>query len=402
MNVIKMIREWLGIPKMVFLCPWCITSIENVPDKLTVCPNCQSTVPPLYTASLRSAPALFIPVIGWTSTGKTEFIDRLPRYIQSMCRVFNDLSFQYLTPTIFTAADVTDVQTRRGRERLGTDKLDPPWAFVVGSFGKWGDRTLVFRDCKGEFFHNWMVGSELPGAEANKRDQDRMADILRRSPVTVMAFSVHDIRRTLDNAGAPNSTVASSQSGQTDPLMLLNTYLTTVNDPIRRWWHRTNRRSLIVMLTKGDMLRSNAPELVRKYLESDPFTQSAVPSDTWTVDEQALAVTEPWDDARCQQYVNDMDAVSDQIKRWFVNSGPSCHVFVKTCEKNKIDLRFCINSAGELFSTVVDGKPTVMLRPKPYRVVDPVIMALQMTAGHFSETARLRLLLQAWNLLGKS
>jgi hypothetical protein len=49
-----------------------------------------------------------------------------------------------------------------------------------------------------------------------------------------------------------------------------------------------------------------------------------------------------------------------------------------------------------------NGMDVLKLRPKPHRIVDPVIMALQMTDGQFSEIARVKSRLQDWNLLGKS
>jgi hypothetical protein len=143
------------------------------------------------------------------------------------------------------------------------------------------------------------------------------------------------------------------------------------------------------------MLRMELPEQVRRYLESDPFTDIA---GTYDPSKQTFDPGEPWDQARCQQYVDKMDAISEHLKRWFMASGPTCRVFVGTCEKHQLNLRFCITSAGQLFSA---DKDTVKLRPRPHRIVDPVIMALQMTAGHFSEIARLKEFLQDWNLLGK-
>jgi hypothetical protein len=191
----------------------------------------------------------------------------------------------------------------------------------------------------------------------------------------------------------------SSAVGQTDPLMLLNTYLTTVNDPIPRWWwQRRPKRSLIVMLTKADMLRADAPPEVRTYLESDPFTRLVNQMDFVT---PSVAPTEWWDEARCQQYAEEMDAISDRLKDWFMASATTCRVFVGTCEDHGIDVRFCVTSAGEPFSTTVNGRHALRLTPKPYRVVDPVITALQMTNGRLSDLARLRSFLQSWNLLGR-
>ena len=314
------------------ICPYCLAEVRGWknPDR---CPKCERELPVQYVHDQTEHPPFFAQVFGWSQVGKTVFLSALTLMLDKMAMVWPRYSY----------APITDASLRKVqeiKEYLAKGKMPPltqlgpqeVYIMILKNMERWGGRTLVTRDCAGEIFDTLQVPVD-------------QAPYLLNAPTTFMLISLSDLLK----------------SGRRSMDMLLNSYIDTLMR--HRIDFKKERRKLVVVLTKGDVIQ-DLPANLRNYLVSDPLWATVnTPGSAKQMGATAM-----------QEYMETMGRVSDAIRDW-IQRDASGKNFVRSAEGKNIETRFSlISSTGAPVGE--DGSMLVALAPR--RVLDPYFWALEL------------------------
>lgn len=314
------------------ICPYCLIELRSVRN-LTLCSGCKKDLPVQYVHEYQDHAPFFTQVFGYTQSGKTVFLSALTLILMKMSKIWPRFA-----PS---AATNTTVQKMREINQYLTTGIMPPatqlgeqevYVMILRNMERWGGRTLVTRDCAGEYFDSLEVPIE-------------QAPYLINAPTTFMLVSLSDMKdfggRTID--------------------MLMNNYINTLMKHGVDF--KRTRRKLVVVLSKGDKIEG-LPNNLRNYLVNDPLW--AAVNSTSTI---------PYlDDAGMQDYIETMTRVSDTLREWLRQRAEGS-AFVQLAESKQIDVRYAlISSTGA--DVANDGRLTSALEPR--RVLDPYFWALEL------------------------
>lgn len=314
------------------ICPYSLTEIRGGTN-LKTCPNCGEVLPPLYRTNYSQHPPSFVQVFGWSRVGKTVYLQALTLVLMKMANVWD--RFAHSPATEKTVEIVKDINNY-----LASGVLPPPTAIelqdayimVLDGMPRWGGRTLVIRDCPGEIFDKLEVPTKF-------------APYLLNVPTAFMFISLPDMHKS---------------GGKTIDLLMTNYINTLTTHGID---FTKDHRSLVVVLTKGDIIK-NLPEELRDYLTDDPI---------WVAINSGKD-PKKFDESALEAYISKMAEVSDKIEKWIQNDAPG-KVFVRLAKERGITLRFSvISSTGAEVGE--DGMLPQQLLPR--RVVDPYFWALDL------------------------
>ncbi len=322
----------LSLFKKRIICPYCLAEIRG-PKTINHCPKCKHELPILYVSGYEQTPPFFAQVFGWSQVGKTVFLSALTLMLVKMSNVWP----RYAPAP---ANDETQRKMREINEYLAEGVMPPMtdlgpqevYIMILKNIERWGGRTLVTRDCAGEIFDTMKVPVE-------------QAPYLLNAPTTFMLISLVDL---------PHS------SGRSIDMLMMNYINTLMHNGIDL---KKERRKVIVVLTKGDIIPDLPPNL-RNYLVNDPLW-AAVNSSGRVKQMDSMAMAE---------YLETMGRVSDFIRNW-IQRDASGKSFVRWAEDKNIDLRFSlISSTGAAVNA--DGSMPEKLSPR--RVLDPYFWALEL------------------------
>lgn len=206
------------------ICPFCLIEIRSF-ARVSECPECKQTFPPLYQHDYASTKPFFTQVFGWSQVGKTV-------YLQALTLILKRMSTFWPSYTAAAATDLSQAFVRDIRNYLEQGIM--PGATQVGetnvyimqlyNMARWGNRSLVTRDFAGELFDTMTISVEdVP--------------YLPFAPTTLMMIG-------------PDRDV-SNQGGRTME-MLLNNYINTLLEHGVDFNHAP--RSVVVVLTKADSI----------------------------------------------------------------------------------------------------------------------------------------------------
>lgn len=314
------------------LCPYCLTEIRSR-SIVSKCPACSKEIPVQYARDYDKHAPFFVQVFGWSRVGKTVFLSALTLMLVKMSNLWP--RYSYAPANDVSQNRVKDINTFIANgvmpplTQLGPQEV---YIMLLHNMERWGGRTLVTRDCAGEIFDTMNIPKE-------------QAPFLLRAPTTFMVISLPDL---------PNS-------GGYMIEMLMNNYINTLLT--NKVDFRKNKRQLVVVLSKADMIKDLPPNL-RNYLMQDPLW-AAVNSRAQVKAMTLLAM---------EEYIEVMGRVSDFIRDW-IQRDASGKVFVRRAEDNNIDLRFTLISStgGE-----VDNSNSMNVALAPHRVLDPYFWALEL------------------------
>jgi len=337
MNFIKKIFG--GGPKVV--CPRCLQQI-GVSDKPNQsCPNCGWQLPLEYIQNFEEAPPIFIQVFGWTNHGKTMFLDTMRLVLMDMGALWDRFRYQSFTQLDMDKERELRAERRKGVLAANTQRRErnqnEVYIMNLRGMERWGDRMLVVMDHPGEFFESFDVPvKEVP--------------FLLNTPTTVMLISLQDV---IDDT--------SNSAGESVD-QLFQIYLSALTREGVNW--KKERRKIIIVLTKADMLRDIMPANLRNYLIDDS---------TWTSIESNRRI-EPLSSIAVAEYVERMKRVSDEIKNWMLTDRhniPGGRNFINLIDDYNIDARFTMMTATG--QDVQGGEIPI----SPRRVLDPFFWALE-------------------------
>lgn len=314
------------------ICPYCLVELRGGKN-LSRCPNCARELPVQYLHEYKDHSPFFTQVFGYTQSGKTVFLYALTLMLTKMSKVWP--KFASAGATTATVQKVREInQYLSNGEMPPATQLGPQevYIMILRNMERWGGRTLVTRDCAGEYFDTL----DVPIAQV---------PYLVNAPTTFMMVSLPD----MDDFG-----------GRTMD-MLMNNYINTL---MRNGVDfRRSRRKLVVVLTKADKIE-RLPAHLRNYLVNDPLW-AAVSSNN---------PAQPLDASGMQDYVDTMARVSDSIRDWLRQRADGS-AFVQLAESKNIDTRFSlVSSTGADVGS--DGNLGGHLEPR--RVLDPYFWALEL------------------------
>lgn len=188
---------------------------------------------------------------------------------------------------------------------------------------------MVTRDVAGENFINLNFPLEY-------------MPYLLRVPATLMMISISDLR--------------TKSTYSVDDLM--NCYVDTLAR--NKQDYRSSQLKLIVVLSKADKFKTELPDDLSEYLDSDPFSLN-------------VHTGSPTDKLFMNDYMDKLHRASLSIRGWFAEKQPGGEMLIAKANREGISLEFTLIS-----STGADPGPdaTMLGNVNPLRVLDPYFLAL--------------------------
>jgi hypothetical protein len=319
-------------PNYHLMCPYCLHDLSFlIEKKITVCKVCGNEIPPLYKRDYRSTPPLIVQLLGWRQVGKTTYLQALS-YLLSF-RISNILENCH-------TVSVTDATLRFERsieEYLDNGilpeitPLGEQEAFIrlCKNTGRWGSRTLVFRDCAGEVFDPLTIKlfDSVP--------------YLLHAPTSLFLISLPNLE-----------TLPGYSMNQ-----LLSSYINTLVG--NRIDPRKNRRSVLIVLTKGDLI-TDLPKEVKDYLENDPICDALTKNEEYLLNKQGVL-----------DYLEKMKDINHILSDW-IDKKPGGKSMRLDAQDNKI--KICYSIVSSTGKQLVSGEKNSW---KPKRILDPFFWTLE-------------------------
>lgn len=316
------------------LCPYCLTQIRYRNDiKTCVNSECEIELPPQYVQNYDRASPIFMQMIGWSSVGKTTYLQSLTLMLMQMGKFWRQkyANASLTDPTLGYVRNVR--QFLQDGQMPRPTQLDLQEAYIMLLLGmeRWGGRTLVTRDVAGEHFNNLQFPVEY-------------VPYLLHVPTTLLMISPDDLKK--------------SNMAMDD---LMSSYIETMARHDANF--RKVRRNVVIVLSKADLIFNELPPHLQEYLQSDPMLMAL----------NAYQDVESLGAAQMQDYMNKLARVSIAIKDW-IGQDPAGQNLIMLAKSNNIRLEFTIVSStgaevGDDQEMAVDLQPT--------RVLDPFFWALE-------------------------
>jgi len=332
--------------KRHFVCPFCLRRLRWQKGlKKCAHTDCARDLPVQYTDPDMLMAHFPAQVIGWAQHGKTAYLSALTLMLMKMTKIWPRYAWSAATDASQRRVQEVNTNIRRGimpqATPLGTDEC---YIMMLREMDPWGGRALLIRDCPGEVFDGMHIPVE-------------QAPFLLRARTVYMFISLPDL---LDQG------TARSEGRTMD--MLMNNYIDTLTRSGVRL--RKEERRVIVVLTKGDLIRDLSPEL-REYLANDVLwaaVNSASP-------ERMIAGTrQDGVGGFMERYLVRMQLAHRAIRRWLERDIMSQN-FIRLAETYKIDFRFSITSST---GSPVEANNAMQVTWEPRRVLDPFFWGLEL------------------------
>lgn len=327
-------------PTKSILCPHCLAQIYfKEGDKLDRCPTgigkagCGGELPPKYVYKFNQMQPFFIQLIGWSQVGKTVYLQALTAMLKHLTAVWkDDYAASAQTEATLRYSRNVNIYLSSGEMPPATQlQLQDAYIMHLENMVRWGSRTLVLRDFAGEHFNglNFPI-EQLP--------------YLIHVPTTLMMISIIDIDKhsfTMDQ--------------------IMSSYIHSISKYDSKYG--SNKRNVIVVLTKADLLVHRLPDALLNYLNTDPFSTILANSmESNEIGEKSMA-----------NYMRDLYLVSDEIQEW-VKSIDGGRTLIALAKNEGMDLRFSlVSSIGKSVSANQGISPPIV----PKRVLDPFFWALE-------------------------
>ncbi|MCI0559788.1 MAG: ATP-binding protein [Nitrososphaera sp.] len=318
------------------ICPYCLAEIRSRKNP-ELCPSCKQHLPVQYVHGYSENPPLFLPLIGWSASGKTTFLSSLTLMLVKMGNVWPRYSYHSVTER--TQRKVVEIQ-----EYFATGMMPPPtsareqevYIMALRNMERWGGRMLIIRDTPGEIFDHL----EIPP------DQDYF---LLHTPMAIMLISIPDL------IGSRGRSME----------MLMNNYINTLMKYSVDF--RVGHRKLMVVFTKADRIQNLPPDL-HDYLIRDPLWEAI----------NIQGHVKQMDAVAMQEYIEIMGRASNATRDWMYRTA-SGKTFIRLAEQKNIDMRFSLISS---LGSNPEGSNLILERLSPRRVLDPFFWALELSGDY--------------------
>lgn len=325
-----------------FICPYCVHVMDHNPN-ISVCPRCETELPRRYVRNYDTAKPLFLQVFGWSSSGKTVYLQTLILALMRMQRLWSGYFLE--------AANVQARELMENVNRFGVqlnlpaptqEELQEAYILLMRNLPRWGGRSLVLRDVAGELCNPMIVDTEV-------------MPYLPHAPSTLMFITLAELEEF-------------RKEGKTMDF-LMDSYLYTLETQEIEFNYN---RQIIVVLSKADLLLDGKlPQELESYLTSDRI---------WAATSPRYNSPPQMDNNILDRYIHNMDYASGLVKHWLMNEYTyEAAGLIHRAEANNITLKFSLVSAlgsNPILNKNDRSQSMVLEEMKPLRVLDPVFLAL--------------------------
>lgn len=302
------------------LCPRCMRSIDDFKkvqrgaEIQFFCPACSEAVPFRYVADYDKVARVKLSLAGMSGHGKTMFLRGIYAHLNSLGRRWPGFSFAPLSDDDARAFANAIGDSSRGAMADPSQLTERPVGFQLKQIPGTGDAHLLFYDISGEAFDS---STKLT----------KHAFFIPASDVITLVLSMDDI-----SAGHE-----------------LGFLLARLVDAIRLQGQDTSTKSLVVVLTKGDLLReeSGLPSIAESFLTNE-------------------ASGDP-------RSLSDLQQLSDELREWLREHPDNYWNFVESAEKDFANVRYTIISS--LGSDPGTDKSHIQVNPR--NVISPLLWLLR-------------------------
>jgi hypothetical protein len=318
--------------KLRLNCCFCakVMRVRRDTDK---CIHCGAAVPD-RCKDFPTAVPFFVPLMGWSSVGKTVWLLAVIRRLRDLAAtIWDDFSpIPAYEPTLHKFRDCEEMIRSRNIPSANRPHEEiVPQVTVLHQTPRWGDRTFVMRDCSGESFEEFTI-------------QHNQASFLQETQIAFCMISLPDLWNKANKRKSMEE--------------ILQCYIHTLGKGCNL---REQHRKFVVIFSKSDEMQREMPPHLYDYLIKDPVTRLVAHSAHDEFDEMGMA-----------RYMEELDRVSNEIRDWIATK-PDGKQFLTLAKAYNMDLRFTITSA--LGCPAPGGKLSDDWTP--YRVLDPLFWALE-------------------------
>ncbi len=392
-------------------CPRCLNVIDVPRDRATFkCTGklydqhglesipCDYIFPTLYLEHFGEATPVPVQVFGWTSHGKTVFLNALRLMLMRMRQVWPEYDYRAITDHDIDISRELRTKMEDGIMPDPTIPLDLKQNIIyimqLNHMVRWDSRFLVIMDHAGERF------DYLEDFEAHE-----IPFLTHKDTTTLMFLSVPLLRGQLIGQGAVEHQRERRQArlrgedlppefsphkGRSmDELLTIYIQAMITHDKHEMRSRQKgirqrvkdivsairDRRKLVVVLTMADAILSDVPHRLRDYLVND---------DMWDrLFHQELVNKQDFDVNYMEKYMARMEKVSDAIREWLVTDlhDVGGGEFVASIENNNIQARYTLISSlghNEVSMPHPEGAMTGLgSKIAPKRVLDPFFWILE-------------------------
>jgi len=405
-----------GLPgigqKKTVRCPRCLNYVkidkirthnvcdQKLPDQhglLTI--PCQYEFPPLYTENYGEIIPAPVQVFGWSSHGKTVFLNAMRLMLMNMQQVWPQYNYRAITDRDIELSRLLRTEMENGIMPQPTQPLNLHDNYIyimeLDHMVRWGSRFLVVMDHAGERFDSLeeFKAQEIPFL--THRDTTTLMflsiPLLQGKLIGSAAIQQRELQKIAQHRGEELPRRMSEHFGHSmNELLtiyiqamithdkhemqreqgggLLKNIGKAVNTIIRQ------RRKLVVILTMADAFIDELPPQLRNYIQMD---------DTWDrvfFYHKSMGSRE-MDVDYMEQYMDRMQKVSQAIRDWLLNDMHQIGggEFVKSIESNNIEARYTIVSSlgHNEVSTQLGVGQALGTKIAPKRVLDPFFWILE-------------------------
>ncbi|MEM7128919.1 MAG: hypothetical protein AAF702_21480 [Chloroflexota bacterium] len=319
------------------ICPYCHSTQLVEPGQNTLICQCGQEVPPNFVKVARKHPPIYLATVGNTTHGKTTYIDSLAVTIENLGKISQGTFHDYLDNYTFEEIRRIRCQVQEREERKSTHKSEQPEPLLISirNFLENPFNTLAVYDLAGEVFDD-------------REAIDEYSQPLKHVNTIWFFISLFDLQHN-DEQGRTLSD-------------LFNIYRTGME----RIQVDTKDRKLLVIYTKADKLANDLPGSVRDYLRIDPYQ-------TLDIMKRSEAEQHQLDE---YEYVQQLYRISSELEEFTYDEVDGGISFINMVKASGMKLSFCaVSSIGRESS----GGANQMLDYRRYRVIDPLLLALNHT-----------------------
>lgn len=377
----------------------CNQALPNEHGELVI--PCNYVFPPLYVESFGSAVPVPVQVFGWTSHGKTVYLNAMRLMLMNMGQVWTEYDYRAITDRDIEMSRLLRTEMENGimPKPTQSQSLHENYIYIMqlNHMVRWGSRFLIMMDHAGERF------DYLEEFEAHE-----IPFLTHKDTTTMMFLSVPLLRGELVGAAAAELKEAQREalrSGENPPKRksehfgrsmdeLLTIYIQAMithdkhemqrNQPTSLFGRAReaiknaviqSRRKLVVVLTMADVFVNELPPNLRDYLLLDDTWDRVFDFQRTKSDNQELDV------AYMEKYMARMEKVSQAIRDWIFNDLRDIGgaEFIKSIEGNNIEARYTlVSSLGHNeVSLPHQVRQHMGTKIAPKRILDPLFWILE-------------------------
>jgi hypothetical protein len=312
----------------------------------TYLPEHSLGIPRSYIKNYADVPPLWLVTVGYSKVGKTTYLAYLTLILEKMACIWSDMYYRPLDQFTMSKIQEIRIEAKDGRLPQKTEKVKAndnekkhlirPLLLSVQNLPDAGSRSLVMYDVAGETYDSLYAVQRF---------------VKSVKQVQTTWFFVSPFERDEDGK------LKTTSRSLTD---LFSVYLTGMEN-LRI---DLKDRNLIVVFTKGDLCIN--PKL-RSYLLSDPFRNLFIEGD------ENYSRTGKFD---MKQYFSGMKHISEVLEEYTQDKIPGGAAFINMVRSEGMNLVFSITSA--LGRSPSPKTNELKEDPKPSRVLDPFLWAIEM------------------------